>query len=128
MKTARRTVLRLAPAGLALAAIAGTAVAKDIFAKLRHVPEADRDYVVVRSDGHGTPALKADHFSPCAGPRRRPDTLDWYGYWKLLDALPDAAFFGRNRHFALGGAEPMRNMGTWSDGRQVLRLLVTDRP
>ena len=108
--------------------IAGDAVAKDIFHKLKQIPARNKDYVTVRSDGHGLPQLKADHFSPCAGDKMAVDALDWYAYWKLLDGLTDAAFLGRNRHYCLGGAKPMTSMGTWSDGRQVWPLLVTDKP
>ena len=57
-----------------------------------------------------------------------PDALDFYGYWKLFDALSDAAFYGRNREFALGNTPQQRYMGTWSDGRPVRELLVFDQP
>ena len=109
--------------------IAGNAVAKDIFAKLGHIPAKNRDYIIVRSDGHADPPLVADHFSPCAGPGKGVDALDWYGYWKLFDALTDAAFYdGKNRHIALGNTPPQRYMGEWTDERMVFELVVTDTP
>lgn len=54
------------------------------------------------------------------------DTLDWYGPWKLFDALCDAAFSGGNRRYALGGAAAQLSMGNWSDGTPVtpMRLLA----
>jgi len=58
----------------------------------------------------------------------RVDALDYYGLWKLFDALCDAAFYGRNRRFALGNTLQQRFMGFWSDGKVVRQLLVTDNP
>jgi hypothetical protein len=48
--------------------------------------------------------------------------------WKLFDGLADAAFFGRNREYALGNTPQQRFMGFWSDGTAVKELIVTDRP
>lgn len=50
------------------------------------------------------------------------DALDYYGSWKLFDALRDAAFEGKNREIALGGGAAQLNMGTWSDGTPVKPL------
>lgn len=57
-----------------------------------------------------------------------PDALDFYGTWKLLDGLLEAAFYGRHRRFALGDTPEQRFMGFWSDGVPVRELQVTDRP
>jgi dienelactone hydrolase len=56
------------------------------------------------------------------------NALDFYGTWKLFDGLCDAAFFGRNREYALGNTPQQRFMGTWSDGVPVKELKVTDKP
>lgn len=56
------------------------------------------------------------------------NALDYYGTWKLFDALCDAAFFGRNREYALGNTAKQRFMGIWSDGTPVKELKVTDSP
>jgi pimeloyl-ACP methyl ester carboxylesterase len=56
------------------------------------------------------------------------NALDYYGLWKLFDGLCDAAFFGKNREFALGNTPQQRFMGKWSDGVPVKELLVTDKP
>ncbi|HEY2775293.1 MAG TPA: alpha/beta hydrolase fold domain-containing protein [Candidatus Binatia bacterium] len=63
-----------------------------------------------------------------AAPMRGVDALDFYGTWKLLDALTDAAFFGKNREYALGNTPQQRFMGTWSDGVAVKELEVTTGP
>lgn len=107
---------------------------------LEHLPVDNRDFIVVQSDDHGRPALVADHFSPCAaGPgfpalldaalgNLETDALDYYGYWKLLDGLIGAVYYGRDREYALGNTEKQRFMGKWSDGTPVRPLLVSDRP
>jgi acetyl esterase/lipase len=56
------------------------------------------------------------------------NALDYYGLWKLFDALCDAAFFAKNRNFALGNTAEQRFMGRWSDGVPVKELFVTDKP
>jgi acetyl esterase/lipase len=56
------------------------------------------------------------------------NALDYYGTWKLFDALCDAAFFAKNRQFALGNTPQQRFMGKWSDGVPVKELFVTDKP
>ena len=154
--------------------------AKRIYYETTQVPPANKNFVLVRSDSHGSPPLEAHHFSPLArggahapalsqgrqvsdarermlerggargdvlpDPTRTdereegelpdvgfefvttPDALDFYGYWKLFDALTDAAFYGRNREYALGNTPQQRYMGTWSDGRPVQELLIPARP
>ena len=56
------------------------------------------------------------------------NALDFYGTWKLFDALCDAAFYGKNREYALGNTKQQRFMGVWSDGVPVKELKVTDAP
>src|SRR5262245_59801560 len=53
------------------------------------------------------------------------NALDYYGVWKLFDALCDAAFYGKNREYALGNTPQQRFMGKWSDGVAVKELVVT---
>lgn len=50
---------------------------------------------------------------------QEPDALDFYGFWKLFDALTDAAFYFRHREVALGDTPQQRYMGLWSDGVPV---------
>jgi pimeloyl-ACP methyl ester carboxylesterase len=94
----------------------------------------------------GGPAEAADSGSDRAGglPTRRIDgpqirgrerietmminALDFYGTWKLFDGLCDAAFYGKNREYALGNTPQQRFMGVWSDGVPVKELKITDNP
>jgi pimeloyl-ACP methyl ester carboxylesterase len=73
-----------------------------------------------REDGAAIPDLSQSS--------RTLDALDFYGLWKLFDGLTDAAFYGRNRSYALGGTREQRFMGVWSDGVPVRELLITDHP
>lgn len=109
-------------------------LARQLFHGATAVDLADKDYVILNSDAHGSPALLADHFAALAGRAvdsslYPPDALDWYGLWKLGDALMSAAFHGLDRDIALGGgSEAQRAMGYWSDGRAVAPLSITDSP
>lgn len=116
-------------------------------------PGINKDFVRMFSDFHGTPPLICDHSSPLAvrddcGPSlsasekglrtrmlkvlslrwAKVDALHYYGYWKLFDALQDAAFYGKNRKYALGNTPQQRFMGYWSDGIPVKELRVTQDP
>jgi pimeloyl-ACP methyl ester carboxylesterase len=124
-----------------------------IYNALAAVPFGNRNFVLLRSDRHGTPPLVADHGAPLSerpdiGPRLPPavawlrtramahlglrsgaaDALDFYGHWKLLDALFEAALGGEDRDVALGDTPRQRDMGRWSDGTPVRELLVTVGP
>ncbi len=56
------------------------------------------------------------------------DALDWYGTWKLFDGLTDAAFYNRNRQYALGATPEQTGMGQWSDGTPVKPIKVLKQP
>lgn len=45
-----------------------------------------------------------------------PDSLDWWGSWRCLDRLIDAAFHNGSRDDALLRTPASREMGCWSDG------------
>jgi hypothetical protein len=117
---------------------ASTRQDKTIWAATKQIPDSRRRYIVVQSDDHGTPPLAADHSSPLAfrsdygtpptdAQRRRiqlverftgmrenaANALNYWGYWRLFDALTEAAFAGRDIEAALGAARPL---GRWSDG------------
>jgi acetyl esterase/lipase len=91
---------------------------------------ANRDYVILPSDAHGTPDLVADHYAPAANPSGGAmsgiDALDWWGLWQTFDGLTDCAFFGTSCAFGLGNTPEHRNMGTWSDGVAVTPMTILD--
>ena len=132
--------------------------AKRIYYESTRVSANNKDFIMLVSDSHGRPALQASHRAPTAhdksydngegvggGPavavgdapqtsrRARLDSMmvnamDFYGTWKLFDALTDAAFYNKNREYALGNTPQQRFMGRWSDGVPVKELKVTDKP
>jgi len=131
--------------------------AKRVYYESTRVSADNKDYITLVSDSHGRPALMASHRAPTAldndydngegaagapienrgdtrtsrGDRRETmmvNALDFYGSWKLFDGLCDAAFYGKNREYALGNTAQQRNMGVWSDGVRVNELKVTDKP
>jgi len=72
--------------------------------------------------GSSTPVARDSSRTPAV------NALDYYALWKLFDALCDAAFYGKNREYALGNTAQQRFMGKWSDGVPVKELSVTDKP
>jgi len=103
--------------------IAGSTDAKRIFRESTQIPLENKNFVTLVSDAHGQPALRANHFAPVLS-----NALNYYGTWKLLDALTDAAFYGRNRNFALGNTPEQRFMGRWSDGVPVKEMIISVSP
>ncbi len=94
------------------------------------------------ADPHGTPQIEAQH-NQCysldtlfdCGIRNYTskkalkvstlDAVDFYGYWKLFDALLDCTRSGLNCNYAFGGAAEQISLGNWSDGTPVKVLEVT---
>ncbi|MDR3387824.1 MAG: alpha/beta hydrolase [Rudaea sp.] len=112
-----------------------------IYDAAARIPAANKNVIELESDRHGAPALIANHSAPAGTLDSHPanarralfpdfehagvvDALDWYGTWKLFDALSDAAFYGREREMALGGSAAQLSMGAWSDGVPVKPMRV----
>jgi hypothetical protein len=97
-----------------------------VFPKLGHIPDANKDIVLVNSDRHGVPELVANHTMCTAGATNPAalDTIDFFACWKILDALRDCAFSGTNCEYALNDTPEHRFMGTWSDGVSVHELKI----
>ncbi len=87
-------------------------------------------------DFHGNPVLTAGHNESYAideffdsGVRNvstkraekkgRTNAIDYYGYWKLFDALLDCARNGTNCNIAFGNTPEQRSLGEWSDGTSI---------
>ncbi|HID29532.1 MAG TPA: alpha/beta hydrolase [Desulfobacterales bacterium] len=104
--------------------VVGDTDGKFIFYQSSEIPLANKDFVTIFSDYYGTIPLLATHGSPADWV----NALDYYGYWKLFDALTDAAFYGTYREYALGNTPEQRFMGLWSNGTPVHELVVTDQP
>jgi pimeloyl-ACP methyl ester carboxylesterase len=130
---------------------AKTRQGKTIFCRTNQILLDRKKYVVLQSDYHGSPPLIADHMSPLApqedygigtSPRQEKrrefimrlmglrngeeDALDYFGYWRLFDALFDAALRGKNIDAVIGSERDL-SMGQWSDGTPV-KLLQDNAP
>ncbi len=103
--------------------VVGSADADSIYELISHIPHENKDFITVRTDTYGEPDLIADHSAPT---NSELDAIDFYCFWKLFDALTDAAFYGKNREYALGNTPEQRFMGLWSDGTPVKEPLVRE--
>jgi dienelactone hydrolase len=109
--------------------IAGNSSGKMIFYTADQIPLDHRDFIIQRTDRHGSPPLVADHLAPvCIPDSSLVDAMDFYSTWKLFDALTDYAFYGIEHDYCLGNTLEQRFMGYWSDGVPVKELVVTDTP
>jgi len=148
--------------------LVGDTGARRIYETATAVPADNKDWLELRSDDHGAPALVATHRAPAAPlpgytpPQREEpkgfirkrmaekakerlaergldldastqeppvtDTLDYYGTWRLFDALCAAAFENKLRDVALGGGPAQLDMGKWSDGTPAKPLQRRSAP
>ncbi|WP_395109650.1 hypothetical protein [Actinomadura sp. SCN-SB] len=91
-----------------------------------HVPVTNRNYLWMFNDTHGSPDLIADHRVPTSNRDGGVvNALDWYGIWKLGDALRNCGFFGTDCDYALGNTARQTSLGAWSDGVPVRPLSVS---
>ncbi|MCB0561774.1 MAG: hypothetical protein H6573_22150 [Lewinellaceae bacterium] len=119
--------------------VVGEKLGRLIFESAVHTPQ--RNLILQYPDEYGDPAIGAGHNESYAldadfdmgihnlSYRRaigvaKLDAIDYYGYWKLLDALMDCVRRGENCDVAFGNTEAQRNMGCWSDGKKVRELEV----
>ncbi|MGC4191260.1 MAG: hypothetical protein QM589_08850 [Thermomicrobiales bacterium] len=93
------------------------------------IPSSHKDYVTIRSDEHGTPAVIADHTAVGTGNRADGiDAIDWFALWRSHDALMSCAADGTDCAYAFGDTPEHRDMGTWSNGIPITPLLITQGP
>jgi hypothetical protein len=97
---------------------------REFYRALTSLPATDRDFVLMASDALGEPALIADHETAYLDV----NAADWFGVWKLSDALFACALRGEWCEYALGDTPEQRSMGQWSDGVAVTELRVFDDP
>ncbi len=100
-----------------------------------------RNLVRQSRDGHGNPKLSAYHNESYSldkdfdsGHRNRTvsralymsslDAIDFYGYWKFLDALLECSTTGEWCEYAFGNTRQQRNLGNWTDKTPVKEFEV----
>ena len=91
------------------------------------IPAANRDFLQVVSDSHGSPAQLGNHWFPDTNGFMDDDSgvddRDYNVTWKLSAGIFDCVLSGTNCEFGLGhGAAAQINMGNWSDGKPVTPL------
>lgn len=96
-------------------------------------------------DKHGEPSISASHYEPQswdsafdnginnlttkrARKTTKLDAVDFYGYWKLFDALIDYSIEGKNREYCFDGGAEQTYMGKWTDGTPLKPLMVFTTP
>ena len=94
-----------------------------IFPKLGHIPDRNKDLVMLYPDDHGSPRMRAQH-GVCTSWPLPEDAYDYYFCWKQFDALRSAAFDGTDEQYALGDTPEHRFNGVWSDGVPVRELKI----
>ncbi|MBI1763741.1 MAG: hypothetical protein HYR56_20130 [Acidobacteria bacterium] len=100
-------------------------IAKEVFERT-DLPASEKDFVLLRSDQQQGVTLDAAHGTPSG---QTPNALDYYGIWRLFDALADYAFNGAaaGKDVALGnGSAQQRFMGVWPNGQPVKEALAGD--
>ena len=106
-----------------------------------NVPAESKTVLRIYSDYHGCPRLIASHLAaggveepverqtsrrnslPEDGRESREpraSALEFFGYWKWLDALTDTVRFDLHREYAFGDTHEQKFMGLWSDGVPVI--------
>lgn len=134
--------------------LAGDTGARAIAAALADGSERRIELVKIRSDHRSRPPLIADHFAPLGAAQGFPpqpieggdtdlpggplrdrvrerragqysvDAIDFYGFWKLGDALLGAVFEQKDLEYGFGDTPQQRFMGVFSDGAPVTPLVV----
>jgi dienelactone hydrolase len=120
--------------------IVGDSRAREIFAEASAIPPARKKFILYRTDLHG--GVIADHFAPTAAhhqhryndgegmllglqfSRARVDAFDLGGFWRMADITLEAGFQGRTLDEASDRGALFRNLGYWSDGREVFPPIV----
>jgi acetyl esterase/lipase len=91
------------------------------------IPAANRDFLEVITDTHGSPAQLGNHWFPDTNGLEDDDSgvddRDYNITWKLSVGLFDCVLTGTNCSYGLGhGSFNQINMGVWSDGTPVNTL------
>lgn len=101
--------------------------------EIRKVRDANKDFLLVRSDSHGSPPLYADHYFPATVGFLKDATslnaLDFFVTFKLSVAALNCAFKRQDCTYAVGHGRPEQvDMGSWSDGRPVAPMMWAEDP
>jgi uncharacterized protein (TIGR03437 family) len=100
-------------------------IAKELFERI-NLPASEKEIVMLMHEERLGYSLDAGHGTPSGNGA---DAHDFYGIYRLFDALADYAFTGNQagKLIALGnGSAEQRFMGSWPDGKPVRELVAGD--
>ncbi|RIL12249.1 MAG: hypothetical protein DCC75_00795 [Proteobacteria bacterium] len=118
--------------------LAGDTTARNIYLGAMQVRAKNRRLLTLFSDSYSSPEISADHNAPLSldatfdsgfnllgsgGQVSAADSMDFYGYWRFLDGLLEAAFLGGSSSYPPDPAGPV-SMTSWSDGTAVQPALL----
>lgn len=119
--------------------VVGDEFAQKVFKEATAVEK--RNLIHQKPDDHGEPRITADHNEAYSldmefdsGARNYTskkalrmatvDVVDYYGYWKLFDAMLACDRSGEYCEVAFGSTDAQVGLGEWSDGKPILPLEV----
>jgi hypothetical protein len=114
----------------------------DVWSQMTQIPTVYKPFLYARSDSTGTPAQLANHWFPLTyttkdtdPPPTAVDDRDWNITFKLSVAATACTINGLYCDYALGngplnqyGVTTQTDMGFWSNGQQVLPLVLEINP
>ncbi|NML56831.1 alpha/beta hydrolase [Chryseobacterium cheonjiense] len=102
-------------------------MAIDIFKNI-NIPNAEKDFIYIKSSTVNGYNYVTDHAMPSS--RTTFDALDYYGVYRLLDAMMDYSFNGNSnaKNTALGNGSAAQITMPSYNGQSMTPLEVTDNP
>ncbi|MFT3826579.1 MAG: alpha/beta hydrolase [Chitinophagaceae bacterium] len=102
-------------------------MAIDVYKRI-NIPAAEKDYILIKSATIGSYTYLADHTLP--NTQSAYDAYDYYGVYRLLDAMIDYSFNGsaNGKKVALGNGSTEQVTMPGYNGQTLPALQVTDNP
>jgi hypothetical protein len=99
---------------------------------LINIPATEKNFIMINGDSIVSCRLKADHNTPKGpfDPRAEEDALDYYGVYRLFDALAAYTFDNDTtaKGLVFGHGRETCFMGTWPNGKPVTPLYAGQTP
>ena len=104
-----------------------------VWNEIASIYENDKDFLLVRSDSHGSPTMIADHYFPTTlgffQDAQGLDAFDFFVTFKLSVGALNCSFKRSDCEYALGhGSSEQVDMGKWSDGRPLAPMVWVEDP
>lgn len=99
----------------------------DLFETIR-LPKENKNFIILHSDTLDGRSLVADHGVPSGSGDNKPvDLLDYYGIYRIVDALAECSFKGNPEGCAIalgGGLHEQCRMGVWRESGDPVKPLT----